>query len=326
MVPVTSLLLLLACSSNAPEVSDQSPVRPPAAAEPAEPEAPQDAPAEPGEVPATTAADEPDGPPADPEPQPAAEPAAEPDPTPAPADHSEHQEQKEAADEPAAEEPATEAPAADEPAAGEPPAEQPAAEEPQPTGPVAYTLEAGRSQLVVLVRKDTSTAGSGLSHDHVIMARGWRGTATWDPDDVSACDVRFTLPVSQLDVDSTRLRKLYGLEGELSDKQRADVKENMLAKDQLDAGRFPDISFRSTRCTGAADQPTVQGTLTIHGTGKAIAVPMTVAVEGDTFTAKGGFSARHSDFGMEPFSALFGQLKNQEALSFKLKVQGKAQP
>ena len=302
---MTSLLLLLACSSSAPEAT------PPAVTPPAETPA-EVAPAAEPEVPAEVAPSDGAAEVVDPDPAPDAPPAG----------HSEHAEHK--AEAPQAEEPtvteeaATEAPSEPEPQATEEPP-------PEPAGPVTYTLDAGRSRLVVLIDKDPDTMGAGLSHDHVVQAKGWRGTVTWDEADLAACRIQFSLPVAKLDPDSPSLRKAYGLEGELSSGQRQDVKDNMLAKDQLDAGRFPDITFQSTGCSGAADKPTVKGTLTIHGTGKAISVPMTVAVEGDTFSATGSFTAKHTDFGMEPFSAMFGQLKNKNALRFRIKVQGRAE-
>jgi len=320
---VTSLLLLLACSSNTAESPTATPPSPPVDPTPAAAaEAPPEAePAQAAEPEPTEAALE--TPPTD-EPEAPAKATS----MPAPAGHSEHAEQKAAAEEaPDAEpEPATDpTPATEEPAAEEPTAtEEPPAPEPEPAGPVTYTLDTGSSRLVVLVYKDPDTMGAGLSHDHVIQARGWTGSVTWDEADTAACKVRFTVPVAKLDVDNPSLRKAYGLEGELSSGQRGDVKDNMLAKDQLNASKYPDISFQSTSCSGSGTKATVDGTLTIHGTGKAISVPMTVGVDGETFTASGSFKANHSDFGMAPFSAMFGQLKNRNQMTFKLKVQGTA--
>lgn len=207
-----------------------------------------------------------------------------------------------------------------EAATPEPPAASPEPEpEPEAAGPVQYTVDSS-SRLVVLVYKDPDTMGAGLSHDHVVQAKGFTGRVIWDEADPGACQVSFSVPVSQLDVDYPANRVRYGLEGGLSESQRADVRKNMLAKDQLDSARYPKITFESTGCDGTVGLVKVQGTLTIHGTGKAVTAPMTVAIDGDTFTASGSFGARHSDFGMAPFTAMFGQLKNKDPLSFQLNV------
>ena len=183
-----------------------------------------------------------------------------------------------------------------------------------------------RSQLVVLVYKDPDTLGAGLSHDHVVRAKGWTGTVTWDLADAGACDVRFTVPVARLDVDLPRLRAQYGLEGELSESQREDVKKNLTAKSQLDAASHPEITFRSRRCSGTTGSVTVTGDLTLHGTSSTVSVPMKVEVDGEQFSASGSFQARHTDFGIEPFSAMLGQLKNKNEMSFRIQVSGTSRP
>jgi polyisoprenoid-binding protein YceI len=211
-------------------------------------------------------------------------------------------------------------PEAEPVAAAEPSAEP--AEEPEPV-PAAvastYTVNAGNSSLYVQVFKDADTMGAGLSHDHVMLARGWSGTVRWHPSDASECLIEVSLPVSKLAVDTASMRSAVGYDSELSDSQRETVKKNMLARDQLDAGSHPNITFRSTSCSGTTGTVQVTGSLSIRGVSKQITVPLSVSLDGG-FSARGSFRARHSDFGFQPYTAMMGALKNRDQMTFTIKL------
>ncbi|MCB9761800.1 MAG: YceI family protein [Alphaproteobacteria bacterium] len=195
---------------------------------------------------------------------------------------------------------------------------------PAPAAPITYTLQPSQSTLLIQVFKDPDTAAAGLSHDHVISAAGWSGTVTWSPDDLSACAVDIRVPVAKLVVDSPSLRRAVGLEGELSDGQRDDVRDNMLAKSQLWADQHPEIRFVSTGCAPDPKGVKVSGTLTIRGQGKPVTVTMKVDATPDSFSASGGLNIKASDFGFEPFTAMLGALRNLDRM--KLSVSAKGTP
>lgn len=284
---------------------------------------------------ATTPAPTPAAPAPEPEPEPEAEPpveedeAPEPEPEPeeVPADHdadAEPDEQPEAPterDRPEPEpepEPVADAGGADAP---EPDAEAPEPEEPEPAGPVTYTLNAGTSQLYVVVNK-ADTVGAAVSHDHVVEAKGWSGTVTWDPGDLSSCAVDISVPVSKLVNDRGAMRKAVGLEGELDEGQRSDIKDNMFAEDQLDAGKHTSITFAATSCSESGGKVKVKGPLTIRGQAANVTATMTVEATPTSFEASGSFTSKHTAHGFDPFSAMFGALKNEDKLKFGVSVVG----
>jgi len=191
-----------------------------------------------------------------------------------------------------------------------------------PAKTLTYALKPKGSSLYVQVFKDRTTAGADLSHDHVMLATGWTGSATWNADDLSQCSIEVTLRVDKLAVDPPNLRTALDIEGELSDGQRADVKKNMLAKDQLDAATYPEITFTSSKCEAKGEKVKVTGTLTIHGTPKTISTTMTITATDESFSARGGFKVKQSDFGIEPFSAMLGALKNEDQMKFTVSLQG----
>ncbi len=182
-----------------------------------------------------------------------------------------------------------------------------------------YTIDPAKSSLYVQVFKDPSTLGAGLSHDHVVAATAWSGKVTWDTANVAACKISITVPTSGLVNDETSLRQKVGYTVMLDDGDRAEVKEHMLGSDQLGASSYPNITFASTSCSAPG---TVTGTMSLHGVGKTVSAPFTITADGANFTAKGTWKVKLSDFGVQPFSALFGQLKNLDEMKFTIDARG----
>lgn len=196
---------------------------------------------------------------------------------------------------------------------------------PAPTaGLVEYTLDNTKGALYVQVFKDPTTLAASLSHEHVIVATGWKGTVSWDPSNVATCKVSITVPTSGLVNDEEAWRKRVGYTSSLSDGERADVKEHMLDDGQLDAAKYPNLTFTSSGCEQATHGVKVSGQMNIHGVGKTVSPTLAVNADGKFFNAKGSFSMNHTDFGMQPFSALLGQLKNKNEMIFTIDVKGTA--
>ncbi len=189
---------------------------------------------------------------------------------------------------------------------------------------VTYTFNTGASALYVQVFKDPDTMGAGLSHDHVVVARNWTGTATWHPTEPSQCAVKISVPVAKLEVDPPAMRKKVGYDTELSSGQRDDVRKNMLARDQLNGDEHSTISFTSRSCSATSGAVTVEGDLNLLGQTRPLSIKATVKLGEGTFSAKGGFSIQGSDWGLSPFKAMMGALKNQDKLKFSFDLAGKA--
>ena len=188
------------------------------------------------------------------------------------------------------------------------------------TGPKTYTLDASQSRLFVLVTYDRKATIPG--HDHVVAATTFKGTATWDPSDPTACKVSIAFPVTALEVDPGSSRSWAGLDGTTGDGDKRKIKDNFLGKYQLEGDKFPEISYQSTSCSGEGPQFQVKGNLTIHGVTAPVTADMTVQAA-DPFPAKGTFRTDHSQWGMKPYSALLGALKNAPELAFTVDVKGR---
>lgn len=173
--------------------------------------------------------------------------------------------------------------------------------------------------LYIQVFKDPETLGAGLSHDHVMVAKGWSGTASYDAADPGSCNISITVPVSSLDVDPDYMRKAVGYDTMLTADQRDDVRKNMLASSQLDAGSHPNITFQSTSCTASS----ITGNLTIRGKSQPVTMNAQLSEDGSSFSAKGQVTIRATQFGFQPYSALFGQLKNRDDMKLTVKLENK---
>lgn len=182
-----------------------------------------------------------------------------------------------------------------------------------------YAVSNSDTLLYIKVYKDPDTVAAGLSHDHAIRAATVSGNVTWDAASPGSCSVAITVPVSSLTPDETWLRQAAGLEGELDDGMREDVKKNMLSVGQLNGNAHPNITFQSTSCTSSS----ISGNLTIRGKSQPVTMNATFADHEGGVKITGSLGITASQFGFEPYSALFGQLKNRDNMELKIKLVAK---
>jgi polyisoprenoid-binding protein YceI len=191
--------------------------------------------------------------------------------------------------------------------------------------PIEYTLLPQASLLYVQVFKDRSAFLSRLAHDHVVRASQWSGTVRVDPGDVSRCEVDIDVAVAGLLVDEPEMRTLVGYDKPLDASTRAKIDQHMRDNRQLDAAVFPGMHFTSLGCVASATGTAlVRGVLELHGWRQTVEVPMRFHVVGSRLQAAGTFSIRQQDFGITPYRALRGALRNAPELRFAVRVVGEA--
>jgi polyisoprenoid-binding protein YceI len=204
--------------------------------------------------------------------------------------------------------------------------EEAAEEEAAPAGPVTYTLDPGSSHLTVVIFNDDDRWTPVTGHDHAIEPTTFTGTVTWSQSDASACKVDISFKATDLRIDPPGARARAGIDpdGSIGDNQKETVVGNMLGKHQLEADKFPTISYSASKCGGTEGTVDVTGTLTLHGQSKTFTLPMKVDVSDSSFAAKGKATLSHGDFGMKPFTYGPATPKNQEKLVFLVDVKGSA--
>jgi polyisoprenoid-binding protein YceI len=180
------------------------------------------------------------------------------------------------------------------------------------------TLDPARSELVV----KTHAAGiaKGFAHNHVVRATDVSGSVELDPANPESLEAFITVKVASLEVDAPAVRRRHGETSPLKDDDRRAVKESMLGETQLDERRFPDITFTSTRARREGGRLLLDGKLTLHGQTRRLTVPVKLTQRDGRTTAETRFSVRTSDFGIEPYSAALGMIRNADEVDFVIRL------
>ena len=167
-------------------------------------------------------------------------------------------------------------------------------------------------------------AAAALAHDHVVDVKDFAGSIVTDGDAATA-SVDVTAQTASFTNDDAKLRKKFGLDSEISEKDRKAVEENMKSKDQLDTAGFPTVKFVSTSVKKGADgKLTLAGKLTLHGVTKDVTMPLDAKVTGDDVDGSASFRLKTSDYGIKPYSALLGAVKNKDEIVLHLHLVGHA--
>ena len=160
-----------------------------------------------------------------------------------------------------------------------------------------------------VLRVHVSKAGflSAFGHEHEIEAPVAEGSI----DDSSG-------PAVELRVDAG---KLHVMDKEVSPETRAEIQKTMLGPEVLDAARFSDIYFRSTRVVKQSpDQWTIEGDLRLHGQTH----PIQTTVTRKDGKYRGSAILKQHDFGINPVSVAGGtvKVKNEIRIEFEIAAKG----
>ena len=103
--------------------------------------------------------------------------------------------------------------------------------------------------------------------------------------------------------------------GALSDGDKKKIEESIV-KDVLHSSRFPKIEFRSESVEPGNGGFQIDGKLTLHGTTRS--VPVNVREEDNRYVAE--VALNQPDFGVKPFSAMFGTLKIKPEIKVRISL------
>jgi hypothetical protein len=158
------------------------------------------------------------------------------------------------------------------------------------------THELGPTNGTIAVRTGRSGAAAKAGHDLLLHVTAWRATLEVGDDE---------LPVRiALDADPTSLRVREGTGGmqALDDDDKANIEQTI---DDEILTRRP-IEFRSTAVRSGDSSITVEGELTLAGNTRPIVFEVGVGEDG---ALSGSSVLKQTEWGMKPYSALFGALK-----------------
>jgi polyisoprenoid-binding protein YceI len=165
-----------------------------------------------------------------------------------------------------------------------------------PITPGAHTLGPQNATLLVSTRRTGAAAKAG--HDLTIEVTSW--SATLEAEDDPA-QTRIALSA---DGASLRVREGSGGIQTLGDEEKRSIQQSI----DDDVLKRSAIEFRSRAVESSSDgsRLRVQGELELLGRGHPIAFELTVADDG---RLAGSATVKQSDWGIKPFSILFGTLK-----------------
>jgi len=156
--------------------------------------------------------------------------------------------------------------------------------------PGTHRFGPGNATLSVRTRRGGAAAKAG--HDLLLHVTAWEGVLTIGEDGAPAA--------AELTADASSLRVQQGSGGmkPLDEADKANIHQTI----DDEVLRRRDVAFRSILIDGRR----VEGELTLAGTTRTLALDLTVAGDG---AVSGRATVTQSDWGMKPYSALFGTLK-----------------
>jgi hypothetical protein len=162
-----------------------------------------------------------------------------------------------------------------------------------PPAPGTYTFGPHNAELLVHTRRSGTVAVAG--HDLVIEVTSWSGTLQRDdgPDTI-------TMALSA-DGGSLRVREGRGGIQPLGEDDKAGIEQSI----DEEVLKRSTIAFRSRRVRGESVL-SVEGDLELLGVSQPIVFTLEVADDG---RLTGHATIKQTDFGLKPYSVLFGTLK-----------------
>jgi polyisoprenoid-binding protein YceI len=169
--------------------------------------------------------------------------------------------------------------------------------------PGTYTL--GPEQATLRIRTGRSGAAAKAGHDLLIEVTAWQATIEAGAD-ATATSLSLTA-----DARSLRVREGTGGMKSLGDDDKDNIRQTI--DDEVLKGTA--IEFRSTGAKDAADGLAVDGELELFGRRHPVSFTLQAGDDGHLSAAT---RLRQSEWGMKPYSALFGTLKVADELSVEL--------
>lgn len=173
-----------------------------------------------------------------------------------------------------------------------------------------YSINKKDSELIVRLFKEG--IASAFAHNHVVRAGDFSGWVVFKKDCPELFKMEVEVPSASLIADHQKEREKYNLR-DLNEDDRKEINESMKGSEQMHVKKYPIIRFRSSNLekTGT-DSYTITGDFTLHGTTKKIKVPADITIDKNVINISGEFRFLQSDYGIEPYSAGWGTIKNKD--------------
>lgn len=193
-------------------------------------------------------------------------------------------------------------------------------------------LEIDPTSSVFAVVTHKAGAAARLAHDHLIVAKDYSARLQYRPSNPLETSFEFEAPVASLEIDQLeaqrtwfpRLQELGILDqafGEMSAKNRLKVRSAMLGPKQLDAERFPTLSVHLKELWSAAEGDLAPSfthhaivSFEVHQQQVEASFPLRISEQETKIVFEAFGTLTLSDFGIQPYSALLGAVRNRDQI------------
>lgn len=189
-----------------------------------------------------------------------------------------------------------------------------------------YAVDTDASVFAVVTQRGGIAAR--FAHDHLIAAADYEAGLEAGDGTVTAFEFRCEADKLLVDDPDAKERWSDALEAAgllktpfkaIEADDRKTIREHMLDDDQLDSEAFPsiDVSLKSireeaTEFRGESYTHVANLAFTVHGETVTREIAANVVLDGDRVSIEAAGAFRFTEFGIEPYSAMLGAVKNQD--------------
>lgn len=185
-------------------------------------------------------------------------------------------------------------------------------------GKDVYRLDPQRSRIDIVVRSDGPLARFG--HDHAVVVEEPEGyLLLTEPIAGSHADIRFD--ANRLEVDPPAARRRNELESEMSEEDIAGTYRNLTGQ-VLDTARWPLVTLSLSDFSREGEHGSAGVAISVQGRLYSARQPFRLRVGDGRVSVEGSLVLRHSDLGLEPYSALGGGLRVADPMEIRFSLTG----
>jgi hypothetical protein len=187
-----------------------------------------------------------------------------------------------------------------------------------------YRIDAGRSEVRILVYRGGLLESHG--HNHVLISRDLTGEIHL-PSDRRGGSFELSVPVVTLAIDEPVARREEGA-GFESEPSAADIegtRGNLLGNRILNAAVFPRLTVSGVGTDGPGPEA-VDARIDVAGRIAAIAIPLRVEASADELSVSGQFVISQTALGLTPFSVALGALQVRDELRVRFRIVAQRAP
>ena len=182
-----------------------------------------------------------------------------------------------------------------------------------------YRVDTAQSLLQILVYRGGAMAR--LGHNHVIASRHLTGVVQVAEDPVrTRFDIEF--PVNELTIDEPAMREDAGPDfpSAVPQSARDGTRKNLLSPALLDGAAHPTVRLRAVDVLAVNDGYDVGVEITLKGQVHHKRVPLRLEHNDGSLTARGEFTLRQSELGLQPFSVAMGTLVVLDEMQVRFEI------